>query len=524
MLGWLALQVADIIVPALALPEWVLTVLVWAYIAGFVPVLLVSWFFEWTPEGLQRDLRRISKGRHRLSIAVLPFVNMSHDPANEYLSDGLSEELLNLLTRIPQLRVAARTSSFSFKSKNLKVTEIADELNVAHVLEGSVRKSSDRVRITAQLIDAIDDVHLLSETYDRELDDIFAVQDEIAAAVVDALKVTLLGEAPCCTETAAECYALYLQGRHFADLNTADGYDNAARLLNRAVAVDPGYAPAWNVLGEVYSRQTNFVPLTIDEGNAKARAAVEKALSLDPDLAAAYATLAWIEIYYDRDFHAAAEHLRRAIELDPCDVRSLRWAAVLLSALGRVDAAIDVAEEVVSRDPVNPIGYFNLGLYYYYAGRYDDSRKMFEKHLAMGGSADGGHYSIAKVLLAAGDATAALREAERESDAGWRLEGMALAHHALGNRSQAEAALADLIRDFESDMSYNIAEANAYMGDMDAAFRWLQTAYEYRDGGLTEIRTNPLMVNLHPDPRWDGYLTKLGLDEARLASIEFALV
>jgi TolB-like protein len=375
-------------------------------------VLLVSWYFEWTPAGLQRDLRRIARGRYPLSIAVLPFVNMSDDPGNEYLSDGLSEELLNLLTRVPQLRVAARTSAFSFKGRQVRMTQVADELNVVYVLEGSVRQSGDRLRITAQLIDATEDVHLFSETYDRELDDIFAIQDAIAAAVVDALKVTLLGEGPTTKETSAESYALYLQGRHFADLNTQDGYETAAQLLNQAVSADPDYAPAWNVLGEVHSRLTNFVPLTIDEGNARARAAVEKALVLDPDLAAAYATLAWIAIYYERDFRAAADHLQRALALDPHDVRSLRWAAVLLSALGRVDEAIDVAEEVVARDPVNPVGYFNLGLYYYYADRQDEAQAMFEKHLAMGGSADGGHYSIAKVLLAKGDAAGALREAQ----------------------------------------------------------------------------------------------------------------
>jgi tetratricopeptide (TPR) repeat protein len=386
-----------------------------------------------------------------------------------------------------------------------------------------VRKSGDQVRITAQLIDAVHDTHILSETYDRKLDDIFAIQDEIAAAVVDALKVTLLGQVPKTRETVPECYALYLQGRHFADLNTEAGYRKAEELLKQSIEIAPDYAPTWNVLGEVYSRLTNFTPLTIDAGNTQARAAVEKALSLDPQLAAAYATLAWIEIYYDRDLQAAAEHLRHAIALDPCDARSLRWAALLLSMLGRIGEAIVVGEEVVACDPVNPVGNYNLGLYYYIEGRLDEAQSMFEKHLAMGGSADGGHFSIAKVLLAKGDPEAALDAAKRETDPGWRLEGIALACHDLGRSKESGEAMSELVRRFSADMAYNIAEANAYIGNIDAAFDWLQTAYENRDGGLTEMKREPLMTNLHDDPRWAGLLTKLGLNDEQLTPIEFTV-
>jgi len=320
-----------------------------------------------------------------------------------------------------------------------------------------------------------------------------------------------------------ECYALYLQGRHFADLNTEAGYRKAEELLKQSIEIAPDYAQAWNVLAEVYARLTNFTPLTIDAGNARARAAAEKALSLDPQLAAAYATLAWIEIYYDRDLQAAAEHLRHAIALDPCDARSLRWAALLLSMLGRIAEAIVVGEEVVACDPVNPVGHYNLGLYYYIEGRLDEAQSMFEKHLAMGGSADGGHFSIAKVLLAKGDPEAALDAAKRETDPGWRLEGIALACHDLGRSKESGEAMSELVRRFSADMAYNIAEANAYIGNIDAAFDWLQTAYENRDGGLTEMKREPLMANLHDDPRWTGLLTKLGLNDEQLAPIEFTV-
>ena len=471
VVGWLLLQVADVVIPAVALPDGSMTVIVWAYLLGFVPVVAISWYFELTPEGLQRDLRRLTAVRNQRSIAVLPFVNMSDDPQNEFFSDGLSEELLNLLTKIPELRVTARTSSFAYKDKDVTISQIAGELNVAHVLEGSVRQSGNRVRITAQLIDARSDVHLLSETYDRELNDIFDIQDEIAAEVVDALKVTLLGQVPKTRETRPECYALYLRGRHFADLNTETGYEKAEELLKKALEIAPKYAPAWNVLGEVYSRRTNFVPMTIDEGNTRARTAVEKALSLDPNLAAAYATLAWIALYYDRDFAAAATNLQHALSLDSCDARTLRWAALLLSILGRMPEAIAIGEEVVSRDPVNPVGYFNLGLYYYTSHRLDEAQAMLEKHLAMGGSSDGSQFSIAKILLAKGDPAAALTAAQQETDAGWRLEGIALASHDLGRTQDSRAALEEMASRFSADMASNIAEANAYVGNIDAAFR-----------------------------------------------------
>ena len=254
------------------------------------------------------------------SIAVLPFVNMSEDKANEYFSDGISEELLNLLAKIPQLQVTARTSSFSFKGKEVAIPEIARTLHVAHVLEGSVRKAGNSVRITAQLIKAGTDTHLWSQTYDRKLDDIFAIQDEIAADVVKQLKVTLLGAAPKARTTDPEAYALYLQGIQLGRQKTAEAFQQSDALLRKVLAIDPRYAPAWDRLSANFADEAGLGLMPSKEGFAKAREAAMKALAIDPDYALAHVRLGWIAMYVDDDIPTAARHFERALALDPTDL------------------------------------------------------------------------------------------------------------------------------------------------------------------------------------------------------------
>ena len=295
------------------------------------------------------------------SIAVLPFVNMSEDKANEYFSDGISEELLNLLAKIPQLQVTARTSSFSFKGKEIAIPEIARTLHVAHVLEGSVRKAGNSVRITAQLIKAGTDTHLWSQTYDRKLDDIFAIQDEIAADVVKQLKVTLLGAAPKARTTDPEAYALYLQAVQLGRQNTAEAFQQSDALYRKVLAIDPRYAPAWDGLARNFSNETSQGLLSNKEGYAQAREAAMKALAIDPDYAPAHARLGWIAMYGDNDLAGAAQHFKRALALDPADLDVLRNSAALLASLGRLDEALALDEAVVRRDPVNVTALFNLG-------------------------------------------------------------------------------------------------------------------------------------------------------------------
>ena len=286
------------------------------------------------------------------SIAVLPFVNMSSDPEQEYFSDGISEELLNLLAKIPELRVAARTSAFSYKGKDTKIDVIGRELGVAHVLEGSVRKAGSKVRITAQLIRAETGYHLWSETWDRSLEDIFDVQDEIAAVVVEELKITLLKPVPVVQETNPETYALYLRARHLTRQATPQSYERALDLLEKALAIASDYAPAWRQRGVIYMTQADRGLRPAAEGFELGREATEMALSIDPGNALAHASLCRIAMSEDHDLAAAAGHMQTALSLNPTDSTILSGAATMAETLGRVDNAIALQEFIARRDPV----------------------------------------------------------------------------------------------------------------------------------------------------------------------------
>jgi len=372
--AWLLTEVAGTLLPAFGIPDWGVRFVVIVFALGFVPALIISWAYELTPGGLKRekDVVRDASITHltakrldgitiglvvvalaflladRLwlsprfaqqiatpaeavtdnvqtsepefqyppnSIAVLPFVNMSSDVEQEYFSDGISEELLNLLTKIPELRVIARTSSFSYKGKDIQIADMAHELNVGHILEGSVRKSGNQVRITAQLIRTSDSSHLWSQTYDRTLDDVFTIQDEIATAVVKQLKVTLLGMVPQVREADPNAYALYLKAHYLTRQGTSGSYEQAIALYQQALAIDPDYATAWDGLSAGYSRQADHSLLPFEEGYQLAREAANKALAIDPEYALAYASLSKIAMTYDGDLGASARPQRNWLPL-----------------------------------------------------------------------------------------------------------------------------------------------------------------------------------------------------------------
>jgi TolB-like protein/Tfp pilus assembly protein PilF len=452
---------------------------------------------------------------------VLPFVNMSSDKEQEYFSDGLSEELLNLLSKIPELRVAARTSSFSYKDKDVKVAQIGAELNVGHVLEGSVRKSGDRVRITVQLIQAGDGYHLWSETYDRTLDDVFAIQDEIAAEVVARLKVTLLSAAPIVEETDPEAYALFLQARHLARQGATKSFEQSVTLYQQALAIAPDYIAAWDGLAAVYSDQTDRGLRPVDEGYALARGAADKALAIDPDYPKGHARLGSIAIVYDGDLAVAARHLERALELDPTDLDILGDAAALAGCLGRMDEAIALQEYVVARDPVNARERRRMGISYLFAGRLDDAIASCRTVLTL----SPGHLSvqnaIGTALLLKGEPEAALAAMQQETGEGWRLNGLVMAHHALGQAVDSDAALAKVIELVEQVAAYNIAYVLAFRGEADRAFEWLDKAVRYNDPGLSQIVMEPRFANIRTDPRWLPFLERIGKSPEQLAAIEF---
>ncbi len=455
------------------------------------------------------------------SIAVLPFADMSPEGDQEYFSDGISEELLNLLVEIPGLQVAARTSSFSFKGQNLEIPEIAERLNVAHVLEGSVRKSGNQVRITAQLVRAADGFHVWSDTWDRSLDDIFAIQDEIAADVVAQLKITLLGAAPTVEQTDPEAYALYLQARQLGHQHTAEGYEQSNALYQQALAIDPDYAAAWAGLANNYINQAGFGLRPFDEGFRLAREAANRALAIDPEFAPAHATLGLIAMSYDGDLSAAARNYEHALELAATDAEILRFAANLAYGLGRLDESIALREYLVALDPVNPAGHSRLGFAYVNAGRQDEAIASYRTALSLSPGRGAAQYGIGVALLLKREPEAALAAMQQESFEAFQLIGLPMAYHALGQAAESDAALAELIEKYEQGAAYNIAYVLAFRGETDRAFEWLDKAVEYNDTGLSESPIQILFANIHDDPLWLPFLESIGKSPEQLAAIEF---
>ncbi len=560
---WALAQGIAQLTPVVGAPEWAARWFLVAAVIGFPFWIAFAWFYEFTPEGLKRESEiephesithhtgrkldfaiiavmavaivllvtdrfvlhhgvneetAVPIAEH--SIAVLPFVDMSSGKDQEYFSDGISEELLNLLAKIPQLQVTARTSSFAFKGKETGIPEIARTLHVAHVLEGSVRKAGNSVRITAQLIRAGTDTHLWSQTYDRKLDDIFAVQDEIAADVVKQLKVTMLGAAPKARTTDPEAYALYLQAVQLGRQQTAEAFKQSDALLRKVLAIDPRYAPAWAALAENFYEEANRGLLSNKEGYAQGREAATKALAIDPDYAPAHARLGYIA-NSDNDLAGAAEHLKRALVLDPADPDVLRNCASLLQSLGRLDEGLALEDAVVRRDPVNVSALTNLGYYQRMAGRLDAAIASFRTVLSLAPGRGAAHYLLGTALLLKGDAQGALAEIEQETSEIWKMEGLPMAYHALGRKADSDAALAALIAKNEKDGPYNVAYNYAFRGEADKAFEWLDKAVEYGDPGLSDIVTENLFDKIRADPRWLAFLHKVGKAPEQLARIEF---
>jgi len=454
------------------------------------------------------------------SIAVLPFVDMSQAKDQEFFSDGISEELLNLLTKVPQLQVAARTSSFSFKGKQIEIPEIARQLHVANVLEGSVRKSGDQLRITAQLVRAAEGYHVWSETYDRKLDDIFKIQDEIAGEVVKQLKVTLLGAAPTVRQTDPKAYTLYLQARQLGRQLTPEAFTQSDALFRQVLEIDPRYAPAWSELARNFRNEATAGLLPTSEGSARAREALEKALAIDPSYAPAYSGLGRIAASKN-DFVSAAKHFKRALALDPSDPSVLGDTATFLQNLGRNEEALALDEAVVRRDPINVTALRYLGSDQRATRQFDAAIASFRSALNLSPGRFGAHYAICLTMLLKDDAPGALAEIEQEKSEVHRLIGLPMAYHALGRKTESDTALATLIAKFEKDWSYNIAYVYAFRGDADKAFEWLDKAVQYQDGGLSEIVAENLFDNIHSDPRWLPFLRKIGKAPEQLAKIQF---
>ncbi len=461
------------------------------------------------------------------SIAVLPFVNMGRNEEDEYFADGLAEELLNVLAKLRGLRVAARSSAFTFKGKGATVAEVGRVLNVATVLEGSVRKAGNRMRISVQLVKVADGYHLWSETYDRTLEDIFAVQDDIAQSVVKELRTTLLGEAADAKAAEAvtaqvaaavkgratdpEAHRLYLQARHFADRNTRDDTAKAIGYLKQALDLDPAFALAWAELGGAYTTEANAGWAPLSEGFARGREAVARALALEPDLPEGHAELGWIQISHDWDWRGAEASYGQALELAPGNAVMLRRVGSLACTLGRLDEAIGLYRQAVAQDPLSNAGYSGLGEALRAADRLAEAEAAYRQALELAPQRVSTRAGLSLTLLAQGRDDEALAEALREPQRTFRLYASAIIHHAAGRRDESEVALQELIAKCQVDSAYQVAQVYAARGETDHAFDWLERAYVQRDPGLCAMKPDPLFSSLHADPRWDVFLLKMKL-------------
>jgi TolB-like protein/Flp pilus assembly protein TadD len=461
------------------------------------------------------------------SIAVLPFVNMSKDEENEYFADGLSEELLNVLAKIKGLRVASRTSAFHFKGKDVDIPTVARKLNVATVLEGSVRKSGNRVRITAQLIEAASDSHLWTETYDRTLDDIFAVQDDIAQSVVKEMRAALLGESIDAKASAAakaavahasagrtedaEAYRLYLQGRHQIDRMTKESIARGVEMLEQAVGRDPSFALGWVGLAIGYERQAGYGYRPVVEGYEKARRAAQRALALEPDLPEAHVELGSVMRLHDFDWKGADAQFERALALAPGNAHVLRTAAFQAVGRGRADEACELAKRVTELDPLSVSAWRTRALVHYFARRMDEAASAAKTAIDLDPHAGLGYCYLSVILTLLGRPEEALEVAAREVGPDFRAVALAIAHHALGDREASQAAVDELIAGFAGTAGFQIAESMAFRGEIDEAFAWLERAYADRDPGLSNTAMDPLFDSLHGDPRWAAFLRKMDL-------------
>jgi TolB-like protein/Flp pilus assembly protein TadD len=449
------------------------------------------------------------------SVAVLPFVDMSEKKDQEYFSDGMAEEIIDLLVKVPELHVPARTSSFYFKGKQEDIPTIAKRLMVAHVLEGSIRRSGNRLRITAQLVRADNGYHLWSETYDRQLDDVFKVQDEIASAVVKALKVSLLQGEPKKTPSASntEVYTAYLQSRFFYNRGGNGDDQQALDYVHEALRLDPTFAPAWAQLSRMIVNEWEVGRLSWKQAHEDAQRAAEKAAVLEPKLPEAHIALGKISFWMEWNWPAVDAAYRSALDLDPDNAAALQARAQLLATLGRLDDALQLEKRTIAMDPLNAGFQGELGFIYFSRGRFSEAESAFRNELSLN-PVGTSRIFIAMTLLLSGDPAAALAEMQRELPRvgpwDWKDTGLAMIYHALGRHGESDAAMAAAEKNNAHDVGF-IAVAHAYRGDADQAFEWLERGYKQRYWGMVYIKRQPLLKNIKGDPRFKALLRKMNL-------------
>lgn len=452
-----------------------------------------------------------------VSIAVLPFADLSPGKDQEFFSDGLAEELINDLAKVPNMRVTARSSSFQFKGKNEDLRVVARKLGVENILEGSVQRDGNRIRIMAELIKADDGFQLWSATYDDKMDDVFNVQDEIARSATEALKVKLVaasvGDVISSERTPkSEAYQAYLQAQSFFGSGEDKGnLERAFASADESIKLDPNYASAWALRSYVRIMMAASNATDMPDGYARAREDAQRAIALDPKLATGYLALGWVQMMYDWDWQQAEASLKKAAEFEPGSVEVLRYRSSLLRTQGRLDEAIELYSRVIALDPLRARSYSSLGSQLYFAGRYDEANAMLQKALELNPQKGADHLNRGRILLAQGRPQQALSEMEQETDEDLKLVGEALVYHSLGRSQDSDSALQKLIAAGPQEEAYQIASVYAFRGEPDKAFEWLDRAYRQRDVSMMFMKIDPLLNSLRHDPRYTDLLKKMHL-------------
>lgn len=479
-------------------------ILKWSVAVGFAGLAILLWFIIGNANKAGSHVDR--------SIAVLPFVDMSENKDQEYFSDGLSEDLLNLLTKIPELKVIGRTSSFSFKGRNESVRSIGQKLGVAHLLEGSVRKSGNKLRVTAKLVKASDGTQLWSESYDRNLEDVLKLQDEIARTVVKELKIKLLPatDQVTLTQTNTHIYNLILQGNFFLEKRDKESLEKAMKFYLEALNLDSLNARSWAGVAKCYSLQSTWNWINYTEGYKKAEMAANKVIGLDAENADAYRVLGAVKMNR-LDWKGSEADYNRALELEPGYADALRMKGLLYRALGRYDEAINLMLKSIDLDPIKPIAYMNLGLVYYYANRLEESIVYYKKALDINPAFPRTHAFLAKVYLRQGKPELALQEINLETDEVIKTAGLGLSYHFLGHTKDADETLNEFLLRYQTKWPYLLAELYAFRGEKEKAFEWLDKSLENLDPYMLFFKNDPLLKNIEADPRHEAFMKKLKL-------------
>src|SRR5262252_348588 len=573
VVAWLLIQVATQVFPFFEIPNFVVRLVVAASALGFPIALIIAWAFEMTPGGLKRAndigfdeyiphwstrkfaalivsvailaagvpvvhlLRKKPAFLSRVdaasavpekSIAVLPLLNEGGRPEDEYFSDGLSEELIAALAQLDGLKVIGRSSSFRFKGQKEEAKVIGEKLGVSTLLEGTVRKQGDRVRIVAELVNAVDGSELWSETFDRELKDIFAVQAEIAKAVAKSLELRLLGTEAGSAKNVApknvEAHNAYLQGQFYFQRRDLEGYLKAVSFFDQAIQLDAGYALAYAERSEAWTWIGDLSGDKQKEAWSKAARDAERAVSIEPQLAETHAALGWARFFAEWKFDQGLAELRRAQQLAPWNPITNDLLAPVVVYLGRFEEAEMLARQAIERDPLAYQARQSLARLLFVQGKLDDAEAAARRAVELQPTAAGCHRWQVFVAIQRGDGEAALREAELEPNEHYRHFELALAHYARGDRPAADAALAELITKDRNVMAYQIAEVYAWRGEPDKAFVWLQISLDNHDTGLLSLLIDPLMRSLRHDSRYSEMLSKVGLPPSEGVAVNISSV